>query len=212
MGAVEDFQKHADLAKLMKAAASNDFATIATLAAQKNIDLDAKDAAGRTALLHAVETRSEEAALMLIHHKADVTIARAPEYHPPLILACQKGMQQLIERLVTVNAPLDTQSAIDGDTALMKAIRKSDGWAACRLVSAGADTETIKNKNGDTAWTLAHQYLETTDFNFFKGLVEKQRRQRADAAAQALAENVRDATVLQNEIKPLKRLHFRPKG
>lgn len=212
MGAVADFQKHADLAKLMKAAAENDFTAIAAIAAQGTVDLNAKDAAGRSALLHAVETRSEEAALMLIHHKADVTVSRAPDYQTPLMLACQKGMQQLIERLVTVKAPLDTQSASNGDTALMKAIRQSDGWTACRLVSAGADTETIQNKNGDTAWTLAHKYLEATDFNFFKGLVEKQRCERAETAARELAENVRDATVLQHDIKPLKRLHFRPRG
>lgn len=212
MGAVADFQKHADLARLMKAAASNDFAAIAALVGKGDIDLNAKDAAGRSALLHAVETRSEEAALMLIHHKADVTVSRAPDYETPLILACQKGMQQLIERLVTVEAPLDTQSARDGDTALMKAIRQADAWAACRLASAGADTDTIKNKNGDTAWTLAHKYLEAGEFNFFKAQVEKQRAKRAEAAAKELADNVRDATVLQNEITPLKRLHFRPRN
>jgi len=208
---VIDYQKHADQKRLFKAAAENDFQAIAGLAAKGGIEINARDDRQRTPLIVALESRNSEAALMLIHHKADVTATLPSSGRQPLAIACAKGLQEVIERLVTVGAPLDAQGT-DGETAIMKAIKQGDGWAACRLAAAGADTETIRNNDGRTAWHLAHEYLDAGDYNFFKGIVETQRRQRAEAAARELAENVSDATVLKREIKPLKRLHFRPKG
>ena len=208
---VIDYQKHSDQKRLFKAAAENDFQTIADIMANGTADIDAKDKSGRTPLIIALENKNSEAALMLIHHKADVTAVLPPAHYQPLALACAKGMTEVIERLVTVCAPLDAQAPLDGETALMKAIKRGDGWAACRLAGAGADTDTITSHEGKTAWHLAHEYLDAADFNFFKGLVEKQRRLRADKAVQELAENIRDATVLQKDIAPLKRLSLRPK-
>lgn len=209
---VIDYQKHSDQKLLFKAAADNDFQTIADLVAKGHIDINAKNKNGRTPLILAMENNNSEAALMLIHHKADITAILPSRNLQPLAIACAKGMTEVIERLVTVGAPLDTQVPLDGETALMKAIQRGDGWAACRLAGAGADTDTIANSNGKTAWHLAHEYLEAEDYNFFKGIVEKQRLQRAENTARELAENVRDATVLQRDIKPLKRLTLRHKG
>ena len=207
MGVV-DYQKHADQKRLFKAAAENDFRTIADLATKGTVDINARDDKGRTALICAIKNKSSEAALMLIHHKVDVTATLPPAHYPPLALACHKGMTEVIERLVTVGAPLDTQVQADGETALMKALKQGDGWAACRLAGAGADTDTITNHDGKTAWHLAHEYLAGADFNFFKGLVEKQRQLRAENTARELAENITDATVLKRDITPLKRLRF----
>lgn len=209
---VADYQKHADQKLLFKAAGSNDFQTIADVMARGHADINAQNKNGRTPLIVALENKHSEAALMLIHHKADITAVLPPANYPPLAIACAKGMTEVIERLITVGAPLDVQVPLDGETALMKAIRRGDGWAVCRLVAAGADTDTITNHNGKTAWHMAHEHLETKDYTFFKNLVEKQRGLRTQKTAQQLAENVRDATVLQREIKPLKRLHLRPRG
>lgn len=205
---IVDYQKHSDQKRLFKAAAENDFLTIADLVAKGTIDINAKNKNGRTALICALENNNSEAALMLIHHGADVTAVLPPANHQPLALACLKGMQEVIERLVTVGAPLDAQVPLDGETALMKAIKRSDGWAACRLASAGADTDTITCHHGKTAWHLAHEYLDGADFNSFKGIVEKQRLRRAENTARQLAENVQDATVLKRDIAPLKPLRF----
>lgn len=208
---VVDYQKHADQKRLFKAAAENDFQAIADLVAKGTIDIHSKNDRQRTPLIVALENKNSEAALMLIHHKSDVTATLPSSGRQPLAIACAAGMQEVVERLVTLGAPLDAQDT-DGETAIMKAIRQGDGWAACRLVSAGADTDTLRNKDGKTAWHLAHEYLDADDYNFFKGIVEKQRQLRAENTARELAENISDATVLKREIQPLKRLSFRPKG
>ena len=204
-----DNQKHADQKRLFKAATENDFQTIADLVAKGGIDINSKSNHGRSALIIALENKSSEAALMLIHHKADVTAAAPVTGRQPLAIACAKGMQQVVERLITAGAPLEAQADADGDTALMQAIKQGDGWAACRLVAAGAEIDTRRNHAGKTAGQLAPAYLGAADYAFFKALVEKQQRQQAETAAQAMADNIRDATVLQREIAPLKRLHFR---
>jgi len=196
------------LTALMHAARENDVQKIAALVQNKNADMTATDELGRTALLQALEAGNEEAALMLIFHGSDTGYARPPKNETPLIIACRKNMTQAIERLVTVKAPLDAQDN-DGNTGLMKALENANGWAACRLVGAGADFDTLKNKKEESAWRLAHQHLDADDLAFFKEQVRQRREYKAQKCARELSENIKSATILNHPLRPLKQLTLR---
>lgn len=196
------------LTALMQAARANDVQKIVALVQDNNADMTATDEQGRTALLQALEAGHEEAALMLIFHGSDTGYCRPPKNETPLIIACRKNMTLVIERLVTVNAPLDAQDS-DGNTGLMKALENANGWAACRLVGAGANFDTLKNKQEESAWRLAHQHLDHDDLGFFKRQVEKIRADTAQNRARTLRENIQSATILNHPLKPMKQLTLR---
>ena len=196
------------LTALMHAARENDVQKIVALVQNNNADMTATDELGRSALLQALEAGHEEAALMLIFHGSDTGYCRPPKNETPLIIACRKNMTLAIERLVTVKAPLDAQDN-DGNTGLMKALENANGWAACRLVGAGADFDTIKNKKEESAWRIAHQHLDHDDLGFFKEQVRQKREGTAQTRAHELRENIQSATILNHPLKPMKRLTLR---
>lgn len=162
--------------------------------------VNAVDNAGFSALLHAADTGSEEAALMLIHHKADMTHAdRAGR--TGLVIACENLMDQLVERWVLNEGPLDAQEKTNGDTALMVAIRKRNAWAAVRLVDAGADFETLKNNAGETGESLGRLAFEGEDLKFFK-LAIGRRRELAQALYKANIDDITKAVTGKHKALP----------
>lgn len=152
-------------------------------------NVNAIDKAGYSTLLHAADAKSEEAALMLIHHKADMTHADRAGRNA-LIIACENRMDQLVERWALNKGPLDAQEKINGDTALMVAIKKRNAWAAVRLIDAGADFETLRNDKGETGESLGRLAFEGEDLKFFKLAIER-RRELAQALYKA---NIDDIT------------------
>lgn len=158
---------------------------------QSRHNINAQDKAGNTALIHAAETKSEEAALMLIHHGADMALAnRAGE--TALMLACEKGLDQLVERWAVKNGPLDAQNRVDQRTALMTAIVKGNAWAAVRLIDAGADYARLQDRNGETGESLGRRMFLGDDLDFFKLAIDRrvklaaqQKKAEMDAIADA---------------------------
>lgn len=195
--------------ELASAAALNDFDEVRRLLPAYKGRLDETDAAGRTALLRALENNNEEIALLLLHHGADRDRAAANGV-TPLMIACEKRMSGAVERLVTQGARLDAQEKASGDTALMKAVRGAHPWAACRLIDAGADTKQA-NHAGETAATLAPLYLDGQDLGFFTAAL-RQARTAADEAARAeRARVVAENCALPHDITPLKTITLRPR-
>ncbi|HYD17506.1 MAG TPA: ankyrin repeat domain-containing protein [Patescibacteria group bacterium] len=167
---------------LMRAAAANDSSRIAELVAEGH-DVNAKDAAGSSALIYGVANDGEEAALMLMFHKADLS-ATNRNAETALIIAARKQMNQVVQRWAVMGAPFDAQENQHGRTALMTAIVKEDIWAACRLVDAGADFDTLKDFRGDTALSLAKLKFAGEDLGYFMHAVDAQRA-AANAATRA---------------------------
>jgi hypothetical protein len=162
---------------IMEAAKHNVISKIVECIEAKH-NINAVDDAGFTALLHAVTAGHEEAALMLLFHKADMTIANRAGW-TALHVAAEKKLDQVVERWATLKGPLDDQEKIDGHTPLMKAILADDIWAAVRLVDAGADFSKLKDKKGQTAETMARSF-DAKDREYFKAAIT--RRHEADAA------------------------------
>ncbi|MDY0008596.1 MAG: ankyrin repeat domain-containing protein [Bdellovibrionales bacterium] len=194
---------------LRSAAAYADMPALQKQIEKNKKNLDAADMAGMTALLYAVQNGHEEAAVLLMFHgaKADV---KNQSGQTPLMFACENCLSGATEKILQQNVPLDTQDVISGDTALIKACRAGHGWAACRLVAAGADMDA-ENKKGETAEMLARENLDARDFILFTGAVRTQRNAAADAAA-AEARRAQDAaTTLQRDIIPLNVVKLHPR-
>ncbi len=167
---------------LMRAAQENDSSAIARMAAE-GVNLDARDRDGNTALIHAAKNGAEEAALMLMYHKADLRAVNN-DGHTALMIAASNGLQPLVERWVVMQAPVDATDKKENSTALMMAIGVNDTWIACRLVEGGADFETLTDKNGNTALTLARRAFPAKDLAFFMHAVNR-RHAAAEAAKTA---------------------------
>ncbi|MDE1151310.1 MAG: ankyrin repeat domain-containing protein [Micavibrio sp.] len=191
---------------LMEAARQNLLAKITECVGMKH-NINAVDNAGNNALMHAVVNDSEEAACLLLHHGIAPDCA-AKTGETPLMEACRRQMDTIVERIAASGKGLDLQEKVEGRTALMLAIEAGDGWAACRLASAGADTATLRDKKGDTAESLARLRLKPQDLIAFEKTVAKHKAAAAADKKQRLAETVTGATILQRGIKPLRTLRF----
>jgi ankyrin repeat protein len=179
-------------------------------------DINAVDLAGNNALLYAIEGGQPEMAAILLNHGIDAE-RKNSSGNTPLIAACIGRAPEVVQRLLQKNVALDVQNK-RGNTALIMACAAGDGWAACKLVDAGANIDLL-NEQGASAMMLARRVMIPKDFTLFEACVEKRReKQRQDAAIAAdkkqreLEQNVRDATVLQNNVVPLKPVAFRRKG
>lgn len=180
-------------------------------------DINAVDYAGRNALMYAIEGKHDGLATVLIARGIDAERKDANK-NTPLIQACIAGVPEIIERLMQKHVTLDAQND-KGNTALMMACTAGDGWAACKLVDAGADFETLKNSKGTDALTLARAALRGDDLVKFLACVDKSRERQqaaniaaAETKARELAQNVEVATVLQRNVTPLRPVAFRPKA
>lgn len=201
---------------LMEAARQGTFERL-TQCLDDGADLNAVDYAGRNALIYAIEGKSDGAAAILLNRGIDPERSDKAG-NTPLIEACKAAIPEVIQRLIAKKVPLDVQNE-KGNTALMFACANGDGWAACKLVDAGADAEMLTNKQGSTALALAQKSMRPQDLAALRLRIAAQgekKRQSAIADAEAkekeLAQNVRDATVLQRNVIPMRPVAFRRKG
>lgn len=204
------FRQAAGNAAFLTAAADGDLAAVQKFLQTRKSEINDTDDSGMNALLYALENDHEDVALFLLHHGADRDYGAGAAKTTPLMIACENLMSGGVERLVTQGARLDAQETTTGDTALMKAIRAKHAWAACRLISAGADTD-IANRKGETAEMLAQTCLSREDLGFFTAGIAR-RRQEAALAQLALRDKaVEENCVLQRDITPLKVITLRPR-
>lgn len=91
---------------------------------------------GNTALILAIEEKTINQVNFLIKNKADVNIAGY--FGTPLMVAVKAGKEDIVNQLIANNAALNT-TYIYGQTALHKAIVKSNGRITAALINAGAD-------------------------------------------------------------------------
>jgi ankyrin repeat protein len=128
----------------------------ASLAA--NVDVDAPQADGATALHWAAYRGDLEAVRVLVAAGAAVRVANR-EGATPLALACSSGNLSVVAALLEAGAEPNERLA-NGETALMMAARSGAADIVALLVERGADVNAAENLRGTTPlmWAAAYEH------------------------------------------------------
>ena len=118
-----------------------------------NVDVNIKDALGRTPLHIATETGHGDVAMFLVESGADVNLTDANGNTPLIFIIHKMGSLEITKRLLEKGALVNTQNRT-GETALMYAAWRGHSDIVALLLENRADA-TLKNIQGDTALTLA---------------------------------------------------------
>ena len=117
-----------------------------------DININYKNAKGRTALMIASENGHEQVVQTLVSTGANVNIQDNNGY-TALMLACNTNSYTIVNYLLQTGANPDIQRD-DGDTAIIIACRNSHSDIVKLLLQVNADP-LISTTNGDTAFTLS---------------------------------------------------------
>lgn len=150
---------HAADVPLVEAAKNRNLAAVRALLDQ-NVDVNAAQGDGATALAWAAHWGDMETADLLIQAGADVN--RANDYRvTPLSLACAQGNPGLIRMLLDAGANPNA-ARNTGETPLMTCARTGNAEAVKLLLERGADANAKENRRGQTAlmWTAARKHSE----------------------------------------------------
>ena len=135
--------------RLFKAAWTNDVSTLRGM----NIDVNLKDAVGRTPLHIAAEKGNMDVAMFLIENGANVNVADVNGNTPLVFIINKTGNLKVIQRLLEKGARVNLQNRT-GETPLMYAAWHGHLAIVQLLLENRADV-TLKNLHGRTALTLA---------------------------------------------------------
>ena len=134
---------------LFKAVWTGDISTLRNM----NIDVNLKDAVGRTPLRIAAEKADIPMVMFLIENGADVNIADANGNTPLIFIINKTGNLEITTHLIAKGAAVNTQNRT-GETALMYAAWRGYTDIVAFLLENRANI-TLKNGHGETALTLA---------------------------------------------------------
>jgi len=146
---------------LIEAVRNQDHEAVRVLLAEQ-IDVNAPQPDGATALHWAVHWEDLELADLLIDAGADVNVANDLGV-TPLVMACTSGHAALVDRLLVAGA--DPNAALaSGETAMMAAARAGSLEAVGALVDRGADVNATETTRGQSAlmWAVANAHPEVT--------------------------------------------------
>ena len=135
--------------RLFKAVWTGDVAALRST----SIDVNVKDAVGRTPLHIAAEKGDIDVAMFLIETGADVNVTDANGNTPLIFIIHKTADLKMIKRLLEKGAAVNTQNHT-GETALMYAAWRGHTNIVHLLLENRADA-TLKNRQNDTALTLA---------------------------------------------------------
>ncbi len=135
--------------KLFKAAWTGDVSTLRGM----NIDVNLKDAIGRTSLHIAAENGNIDIVMFLIENGANVNVTDVNGNTPLVFIINKTGNLKVIQRLLEKGASVNTQNRT-GETALMYAAWHGHSVIVQLLLENRADV-TLKNRQGRTALMLA---------------------------------------------------------
>ena len=134
---------------LFKAVWTGDISTLRNM----NIDVNLKDAVGRTPLRIAAEKADIPMVMFLTENGADVNIADANGNTPLIFIINKTGNLEITKHLIAKGAAVNTQNRT-GETALMYAAWRGYTDIVAFLLENRANI-TLKNGHGETALTLA---------------------------------------------------------
>ena len=129
---------------------------------REQVDVNAPQPDGATALHWAVHWEDLELADLLIGAGADVNVANDLGV-TALVMACTSGNAALVGRLLVAGADPNATLA-SGETALMAAARAGSLEAVEALVDRGADVNATETARGQSAlmWAVANRHPEVT--------------------------------------------------
>jgi ankyrin repeat protein len=125
---------------------------------RQQVDVNARDAEGATALHWAVRDDATDIVRLLIRAGASADAANRNGV-TPLVLAATNGSSEAIDLLLRAGA--DPNNALpDGQTPLMTAARTGNAAAVATLLRAGADPNVHERRLGETAliWAAAENH------------------------------------------------------
>ena len=117
------------------------------------VDVNLKDAVGRSPLRIAAEKGNVSVVTFLIENGADVNVTDANGNTPLIFIINKTGNLEITERLLEKGAAVNTQNRA-GETALMYAAWRGHASIVQLLLEHRADV-TLKNRQGSTALMLA---------------------------------------------------------
>ena len=118
-----------------------------------SIDVNRKDAVGRSPLCIAAERGDIDVVTFLIENGADVNVTDVNGNTPLIFIINKTGHLEITQRLLGKGAAVNTQNRT-GETALMYAAWRGHADIVRLLLNNRADA-TLKNGQGETALTLA---------------------------------------------------------
>lgn len=148
-------------------AAQNAKTSVLKLAASRGADLNARDSAGRTALIHSVEARDADAVEYLVRAGASVNM-RDNSGASALIHSVVNWYYDIARILIAAGADISLKDD-SGRTAMDYAMDKNYGTIIEMLVEAGADPDA-RNYCGATLLTWA---ASTRNINMVKFLASR---------------------------------------
>ena len=161
--------------RLVEAVKNRDFEAVRLLL-YEDVDVNAPQPDGATALAWAAHWNELETAELLLRAGADVNAAN--EYGvTPLALACSHGNAAMVEKLLKAGAD-PNRAQWTGVTPLMTCTRTGNAQAVRSLLAYKADVNAKENRRGQTAlmWAAAQQHADVV-----RALIE----QGADVNAQS---------------------------
>jgi ankyrin repeat protein len=146
--------------RLIEAVKASDRAAVQALLGQPDVNVNARQPDGATALHWAALRDDIETADLLIRAKADVNAAN--DYGVvPLTLACTNGSAPMVQKLLDAGA--NARAALpSGETVLMTCARAGNAEAVKALLAGGANPNDAENEKQQTAlmWAVAQKHPE----------------------------------------------------
>lgn len=133
------------MSKLISSVCHNDLDALRSLL-EAGGDPDARDADGRTSLMHAVLCDHLAALTLLLDNGADPNLKDSRQEWTALHFAAQERRADMVPSLIDSGANVDEPDAF-GNTALFRAVFASQGdnQAVVALLAAGADPNKANN-------------------------------------------------------------------
>lgn len=156
-------------------------------ALENNINIDATNEFGETALMYACNSGIEEIARKIVDCGANVNLQNKMG-NTPIIYACDSGNKSIVEYLMEHGADVNHR-AYDGKTALICACNRCKILLVKYLVEHGADVN-CETRDGDTPLIRA---CDKCNFELVKYLVEQ--------GAQINAQNIVFETPLMRALR-----------
>ena len=132
----------------LQAAGRGDFTTVEAMVRQKEVDVDAEDTLGLTALIRAAERGDKQMTSYLLEMGADVNKASTGTGENPLLNATENAKTEVIELLLEKGADVN-KGDLRGKTPLLEAVQQKNKWLTARFIKEGADINH-QNKWGQT--------------------------------------------------------------